>query len=264
MAAGVDAAHELLAEEAALGERHRVLLEERLLRDRRLVDVDRLQRDALLDAPRLERHRLDDVVVGQLFPRPDQVVAPAGGNHVDTVRGVRCGRAGAGDVGEHAEVAGAVDDLGVDADLEPIERCGQLRAEAGIAVEPGVVTDTDEAEVDVELPLRRQQQAVHRVAVGHRVEVGRHQRLEEGERVGAADHDEAAVGAVHPRVAGAQRGEVLGQGLTHAPTSRSPSGARRRAAAAAVSSARALLWHSRSSSAGTESATMPAPACTLA
>ena len=41
-------------------------------------------------------------------------------------------------------------------------------------------------------------------------------------------------------------------------------GARPRAAAAAVSNARALLWHSWSSSAGIESATIPAPAWTLA
>ena len=60
VAAGVDAAHQLLAEEAALGERHRVLLEERLLRDRRLVEVDAAARGiALLDAPRLERDRVD-------------------------------------------------------------------------------------------------------------------------------------------------------------------------------------------------------------
>src|SRR4029079_16570764 len=53
VAAGVDAAHELLAEEAALGERDGVELEERLLRDGRVVDVDAEARHAVLDARRL-------------------------------------------------------------------------------------------------------------------------------------------------------------------------------------------------------------------
>src|ERR1019366_2542185 len=61
--AGVDAAHELLTDEAALRERHRVTLEERLLGDRGLVDVDAEARDPSLDAKGVEagsvpsRHR---------------------------------------------------------------------------------------------------------------------------------------------------------------------------------------------------------------
>ena len=46
VAPGVDPAHQLLAEEAALGERHGVELEERLLGDRLLVDVEPLAGDA--------------------------------------------------------------------------------------------------------------------------------------------------------------------------------------------------------------------------
>ena len=57
--ATVDAAHELLAEEAALGERDRIELELGLLRNRLVVDVDGLERDAPLDAERLERLRPD-------------------------------------------------------------------------------------------------------------------------------------------------------------------------------------------------------------
>ena len=52
---GVDAAHELLAQEAALRERHRVALEERFLRDRLVVEVEALARDTLLDPQGLVR-----------------------------------------------------------------------------------------------------------------------------------------------------------------------------------------------------------------
>src|SRR5207302_6886345 len=51
--AGVDPAHELLAQEATLGERDRVALEEGLLRDRRLVDVETLTGNTGFDAHRL-------------------------------------------------------------------------------------------------------------------------------------------------------------------------------------------------------------------
>ena len=53
---------------------------------------------------------------------------------------------------------------------------GELRTETGRAVEPRLVdADPQQAEVDVELALRREQQDVHRVAVGERIEVGRDQ-----------------------------------------------------------------------------------------
>src|SRR5262245_65757651 len=91
-----------------------------------------------------------------------------------------------------------------------------------------------------------QEQRGDRLAVVDRVEVLRDDGLQEAGGIGPA-HDHEA-----PRAA------VEDDGLGH------NSGSSSRAAANAVSNAFALLEHSRSSSAAIESATMPAPACTLA
>src|SRR5947207_15539488 len=106
---------------------------------------------------------------------------------------------------------------------------------------------------------------MHASAVADRVEVGRDEALEVRPRLRARDQHRAAFGGVdHAR--GRPEGFEL---VPHAhgiplPVSSVSSGTRRCAAAAAVNNALALLWHSRFSSSGSESATTPAPAATLA
>src|SRR3954467_14778990 len=80
---------------------------------------------------------------------------------------------------------------------------------------------------------------------GDSVEILRYEALQERRGLGSFDDDEIT------RNLGLER-------CTHV----SPKS--RWAAAAAVSNARALFRHSRSSSSGTESATIPAPACSVA
>ena len=179
--------------------------------------------------------------------------------------GDRVGRGGP-DHRHHAPLGGAVDHLGLHADAEPVQRRRELLARAGIGVEPRVVADAEQAEGDVELAVRRQQQGARALAVDHGIEIGRHQRLEERERIRAGDEHRATIGTVDDPGARAQELELvdwrhqvpalsIGEGRV---------GRGRGMPAAAVSNARALFRHSRSSSAATESATIPAPACTLA
>ena len=53
----------------------------------------------------------------------------------------------------HPPPLAAVVDLGLHPDPEPVQRRRELRAEAGLAVEPRVVADPHEPERDVELAL---------------------------------------------------------------------------------------------------------------
>ncbi len=91
------------------------------------------------------------------------------------------------------------------------------------------------------------------LAHGDRVEVLRQQALQERARVGAVDGDDAG-SEVEPAAVAHDCSSNAGMRV----------GGSRCAAAAAVSNACALFRHSRSSSAGSESATIPAPACSVA
>ena len=132
VAAAVDAAHELLAEEAALGERHRVALEERLLRDRRVVDVDALARDR---PPRCAHASyaagVDDRAVAirgrarrsrrarrRRRPARRPVDRACDDRRARRRRRSRSTRRGRRD--SMPELAGAVVDLGLHPDLEPV------------------------------------------------------------------------------------------------------------------------------------------------
>ena len=170
MPAGVDAAHELLAEEAALGERHRVALEERLLRDRRLVDVDALARDARLDAQRLVRVGVDSAAPASTSvgtPRRSPRAArrrrrrrrrPSRPQRDDRSTSTPSRRSTAS-----APRTATAATSPVRSSISTFTRigtgssaCRERRAEAGLAVEPPlVVADARRAEVDVELALRR-------------------------------------------------------------------------------------------------------------
>ena len=153
VAAAVDAAHQLLAEEAALGERHRVVLEERLLRDRRVVDVDGLHAGspARCATPRTPpgRRSASTVAAARRRAAGRRGRSPTRCRSRWTRRRARVDarsprRSDARD--SMPELAGAVDDLGLHADPEPVERRRELRAEAGIAVEPRLVADAQQAE----------------------------------------------------------------------------------------------------------------------
>ena len=269
MAAGVDAAHELLAEEAALRERHRVAA-----------------RGTPPAGSSCRRCRAGCTGIACSM-RHASYASPAIDERVDA-RGERVDRAGrrgrsptrssmrsdavghSGDAGSRRslgpmrdsmpQLAGAVDDLGLHPDPEPVERRWRAahRGRGRSRATPRRPTRSRRKSTS-SLPCGVEQQRVHRVAVGERVEVGRHQRLQERERVGAGDEHEPAVGAVDDQAR--RRAALRARRLRHAASCGLPAIAERRearaAAAAAVSNARALLRHSRSSSAGTESATMP-------
>src|SRR5205085_8963422 len=98
-------------------------------------------------------------------------------------------------------------------------------------------------------PLRRQEQRVRRSADRDGVEILREEALEKGRRVGAPHGNDVTIHS-------GQNGWFHRDQLSV--------GARRAAAAAAVNNAWALLRHSSDSSAGDESATMPAPAWSVA
>src|SRR5581483_9079562 len=176
-----------------------------------------------------------------------------------------------------APFAGPIGDFGFDPDLEAAQGGGEALGPPDFAVEPGGVPDPEEAEVGVQLPLWLQEEGMGALPVRQRVDVLREQALEELEGVGPVDQDGAAGAAVDEGGAG-REGPLLGNGVAvvgdHLDTeiiddvhhaSVGCGRARRfRAAATDARMARALLWHSRSSAAGSESATIPAPADTEA
>ena len=270
----VDAAHELLAEEAALGERHRVALQERLLRDRRA----RRCRPAARGMPCSIRHASNAATgstdverrrAASIASRPDRrsSAAPRVPAPRATCAAVASGRrdASARDRRRRRRMPATSPVRSTTSAFTRI--LNRSSDAASCAPRPASQSShassptRTSAEVDVELALRREQQRCAPVAVG-RARRGRPTRgLEERERVRTAHDDEAAVGAVDARRRRRSAASSSGRLMRDLRV-----GERRQAAAAAaaVSNARALLWHSRSSSAGIESATIPAPACTLA
>ena len=267
MAAGVDAADELLAEEAALGERDRVELEERLLRDRRLVDVD-----ALHAGCRPSMRSASNRLVGDRHPGGAQrrrgsrrgaaapmTSTPSSDDHGSSHRGHVAVPECACDVDDVEPGADAADthrprtrrqrstdSSAVDPDLEPVERRRELRAEAaGSQSSHGLVADrAASAEVDVELALGREQERRARPARRSSASRSCETRLWRNENASSA-----ARARTTTIDAARRRDHGSCDALMPFPLVM-PSGASCRDAAAAVSNACALLWHSRSSSAG--------------
>ena len=155
---------------------------------------------------------------------------------------------------QHGHGGGQLDvDLGPQ--LEPLQPGDQPPPPPGIGVEPKASSARPRSTRSQAstLPWGWSTNDAGRVADRQRGHVLAELALEEGRGVGPGDRDDVAGGP--------------GDGGVHARSV--PAWARlaavmRRAAGTAASRARALLWHSRSSCSGTESATMPAPAWTEA
>ena len=207
---GVDAADQLLAEEAALGERDGVELQEGLLGDRPLVDVEPLAGDAGPHPGRLvggqpggaePRRRQRRPQPGQLR-RPGRrgrrpAARPASrpgraGSHRLRAHGTcgcslarQCRPAGRLQPGGHlgapqrqaAPAARPVLDLGLDPDPEPPQRGGERLAPPDLAVEPGVVADPQQPQVGVELALGLQEEGVGALPVLARASMSCDSRL---------------------------------------------------------------------------------------
>src|SRR5690606_9233823 len=141
-------------------------------------------------------------------------------------------------------------ELGLGADEEAGQAVVQGLAEAVVGVEEDLVgTGLGDPRPGVDLALGLEHERPRRGSHGEGVDVLAELALEERDRVGSRDPDHVPLdaGALGCHRCAAFRSAVI-----------------RRAAGTAVSSARALFWHSRCSSSGTLSATMPAPAWTEA
>ena len=271
VAAAVDAAHQLLAEEATLRERDRVALEERFLRDRRLVDVVALAGNARLDAQASRTRRRRSRDGARVHAGAERRARPIDGSPNSSTPGAsgqstrtdddrsrvdgRCEQRDRRPGPASASAATSAERSSISTFTRILNR---LSPSASTAPKPASHTHHHSssatmrrAQVDHELALRLQQQRVRALADRDRIEILRQQALEERRRVGTRHH--------HRRRDRCERRTVGVIGIS--PSRSGQAGARR--PLQSTTPAPCCGIPSASSSA-TESATIPAPAWSVA
>ena len=203
----------LLTDVAALRERDGAIVEPRLLRDHRLVEVDAVARAPVFDPDPLgvlggqlgQRQRvLQRTYVGRTAQEIESDVGADRADHDVADRGDEVGVLDGGDAvhdvrAEHRQqpaLERPLVHLKVVADAEAPDHVEQLLERDPLAVEQQLVAGLEHAQIAEHLPLRRQERGVAAGSGAERLDVVRDLALEELPCAGARQREPAALGSV--------------------------------------------------------------------